>query len=402
MASSVDANNDFLPLSFFNNHPFATPTKRICQPAHIATFINSSSHKKLLKFLKDLGDSVVGKTLTEEVEVSSTTTKVLAMLDTLKSWAIDIPPCQIQTRYGNKAYRTWRDKIQQQSKQLLMGLLPQQWTVPQSQSESQKSEQKSSDAAQHSILQGILCELRGYLLQSFGDYTRIDYGSGHELTFVCFLLILAELRLFKRTDFAAIVLRIFNRYLLLMRFIQTRYALEPAGTKGVWGLDDYQFLSFYFGAAQLVDHASIKPKDILNESVLQTYVPQYMYLSCVHFIVEMKTGPFAEHSPLLNDISAVPLWSKVRSGLLKMYQDDVLKKLPVVQHFLFGSIITIDLPAPDKNANADTEKAEILKRKQALIAKLNAKNPKVQQEAAQTAQNSKSNDMPVTKAPWAK
>jgi Phosphotyrosyl phosphate activator (PTPA) protein len=125
-----------------------------------------------------------------------------------------------------------------------------------------------------------------------------------------------------------------------MRRIQSTYFLEPAGSHGVWSLDDYMFLPFYFGAAQLVPHERLRPKHALLAETRETYNDDYMFMTAIEFIHRMKTGPFFEHSPILFDImKGVPRWFKVNSGMLKMYKVEVLGKFPIMQHFLFGSLL---------------------------------------------------------------
>lgn len=191
----------------------------------------------------------------------------------------------------------------------------------------------------HDELKDSVVELTPYFTDSFGNPSRIDYGTGHETNFAAWLYCLARLGLIKEEDYQGVVIRVFVKYLDLMRKLQIVYCLEPAGSHGVWGLDDYHFLPFVFGSAQLIDHKYMKPKSIHNDDILENFSHEYMYLSCIAFIKKVKKGPFAEHSPMLDDISGVPNWNKVNSGMLKMYRAEVLLKVPVVQHFLFGSII---------------------------------------------------------------
>ena len=75
-----------------------------------------------------------------------------------------------------------------------------------------------------------------------------------------------------------------------MRKVQTVYRLEPAGSQGVWGLDDYQFIPFIWGSAQFMGNsAPIEPRQFMEPEVVAAYHEDYMFLACIKYINEVST-----------------------------------------------------------------------------------------------------------------
>ena len=69
-----------------------------------------------------------------------------------------------------------------------------------------------------------------------------------------------------------------------------------------------------------------KPSVIHNEKVLNDLSDEFMYLHCIKFIKKIKTGgQFHATSPILNDISGVPNWTKVSGGMIKMFKVNSLR-----------------------------------------------------------------------------
>lgn len=140
-----------------------------------------------------------------------------------------------------------------------------------------------------------------------------------------------------------------------MRTVQATYWLEPAGSHGVWGLDDYHFLPFLWGAAQLSEHAFLRPKSIHDRDIVDECAKDYMYFACIQSINAIKTESLRWHSPMLDDISGVRTWAKVNQGMIKMYRAEVLKKLPIAQHIYFGTLF--DLGTMESDADHPEEDA---------------------------------------------
>ena len=84
-----------------------------------------------------------------------------------------------------------------------------------------------------SELHEAIIEVGPYLTESFGNAVRIDYGTGHEATFMAFLCCFDRMKLFSPEDYQAVVSRVFVQYLVVTRKLQTVYLLEPAGSHGI-------------------------------------------------------------------------------------------------------------------------------------------------------------------------
>ena len=141
----------------------------------------------------------------------------------------------------------------------------------------------------------------------------------------------------------------------MVRKLILTYNLEPAGSHGVWGLDDHSFIPYMFGSAQftraITDHeptplegsvqGAPKPSSVTKLDSVENYRSMNMYFSAIGFINDVKKGPFWEHSPMLYDISGIKDgWGKINKGMIKMFNAEVLSKFPVIQHFPFGSLFS--------------------------------------------------------------
>lgn len=400
-----------------NTHTFSTPSKLIHNQQDVDHFLTSPAYKLITSFIVHLNASVsplehstntlrnpsdytlVSPTITVSPEVQN----IIELLHALENLITQAPPESGPRRFGNVAFRKWHTLVEASAPALLAQHLP-------------------AHIASHADAKA---ELLPYLLGSFGSSQRLDYGTGHELAFAAFLCCLWMLGGFTPgRDEVALTLRCFDAYFHLVRKLVLTYTLEPAGSHGVWGLDDHAFLPYVFGSAQLTTYppssssgigeaaeASVnapkmvdpavasaledvpKPGDVVTGQVVERERVRNLYFGAVGFIYDVKTGPFWEHSPILYDISGVQGgWGKINKGMLKMYNAEVLGKFPVVQHFPFGSIFNWGVPSSSSDSNSNTA---------ATTQQQHSNNNNINSSTSTSRGIPDTASAPTTRAPWA-
>ncbi|KAL9002324.1 MAG: hypothetical protein Q9188_004731 [Gyalolechia gomerana] len=339
---------------------FIDPVKRINEGHDVQRFLVSQAYRDIMLFVMQLNRAMFPRCSSgldgqdqsiQQWELDSSSAsfsesirRLQGLLAELDAIIDEVPPDPGPRRFGNVAFRKWHELVESRSASLLQRHLP---------------EKVSSFKASSSVSAGA--ELRSYLLAAFGSAQRLDYGTGHELNFLAFLACNWKLGGFDVSSTGkeerGVVLGLIEPYLRVVRRLIKTYTLEPAGSHGVWGLDDHSFLPYLFGSAQYgpaisgADETPTEgslgdapdPADVTKPVAVQRERKKNMYFSAIGFIYDVKRGPFWEHSPMLYDISGVRAgWAKINKGMIKMYMAEVLAKFPVVQHFYFGSLFSWD------------------------------------------------------------
>ena len=89
--------------------------------------------------------------------------RILDNLQKLSQWVDEIEPAPVgASRFGNVAFRKWMDRLNANVEEIMQNIAP---DLP--------AEGRA--------------EIGVYLTRSFGDYGRIDYGTGHEAHFLAWL-----------------------------------------------------------------------------------------------------------------------------------------------------------------------------------------------------------------------
>lgn len=175
-------------IDFSLPHQFAAPSKRIHESQDVARFLISPAYRDIGIFILQLNHALCPRIrpgsprpavslLSKNPSVTPSILSLQGLLSRIGELIDEAPPDPGPRRFGNVSFRKWYDLLGERIDALL----------------------------QSSTLEGRLSlggggariEVKRYLLGSFGNAQRLDYGTGHELSFMAFLGCLWKLGYFE-------------------------------------------------------------------------------------------------------------------------------------------------------------------------------------------------------------
>ncbi|KAJ3120208.1 Serine/threonine-protein phosphatase 2A activator [Nowakowskiella sp. JEL0407] len=172
------------------DHVYIIPQKRISDESQLAIFPNTIAYKRYLRFLLILNNAAKNTKNTDSVLISESVQKIIDFLAILNSWIEEIPPLEGPQRFGNKAFKSWVERLEEKISELLSNIVPSSKT-------------------------NAIPELIPYIIGGFGHPIRLDYGSGHEMSFVAWLCCLELIECLGEEDYPAILCKVFVQYVYI-------------------------------------------------------------------------------------------------------------------------------------------------------------------------------------------
>jgi serine/threonine-protein phosphatase 2A activator len=177
-------------------HEFILPRKCIHDGNDVSFWLSSKAYRDIMKFLLQLNLSMFPQkssgldveiqhwTLSaENVEFSRPVLELKELMGELEKIIEEAPPDTGPRRFGNVSFRKWYQIVESRADALLMKHLPLQVV----------NFPTTADVVTP------LDELKEYFMASFGSAPRLDYGSGHELSFLAFIGCIWKLGGFEKT-----------------------------------------------------------------------------------------------------------------------------------------------------------------------------------------------------------
>lgn len=165
---------------------FQEPVKKINDGQDVSIFHASKAYRDVSIFLMQLNRSMFpSKTPNDEshkpaiavyesnsssLQFSSVVLALQHLLRDLGSIIEEVPLDAGPRRFGNISFRKWCVLLEDRASALIKQHLPDAVT-----------------SFRHESQDDAVTELRAYLIGSFGSAQRLDYGTGHELSFLAFL-----------------------------------------------------------------------------------------------------------------------------------------------------------------------------------------------------------------------
>lgn len=187
-------------------HSFSTPSKCINDGPDVARFLTSKAYRDIGIFVMQLNRALCPRKSTSgpsetfplvggNRQDTASVRKLRDMLETAAKLIDEAPPDPGPRRFGNISFRKWYQLLEDNVDGLLSEIV----------SGEILNFGASKDAtAQHPGARGegeestrAVDELKAYFLGGFGSAQRLDYGTGHELSFLAFVGCLWKLGAFK-------------------------------------------------------------------------------------------------------------------------------------------------------------------------------------------------------------